>query len=110
LLFGSGFFFIPSIGPVIVFGPLVSGIVRALECAVRVGELSALRAGLQSVGIPNESITRYEAALKSDKFLFIAHVTPNEMARARSLLETSGAVQMAPTISGEFAFGCEPSP
>jgi hypothetical protein len=34
LLLGSAFYFIPGIGPVIVFGPLVSCIVRALEGAV----------------------------------------------------------------------------
>ena len=44
LLFGSGFFFIPGIGPVIVFGRLVSWIVRALEGAATAGEMSALGA------------------------------------------------------------------
>jgi len=37
LLFGSAFFFIPGIGPLIVFGPLVGWIVGALEGAVVVG-------------------------------------------------------------------------
>src|SRR3989475_6685929 len=44
LLFGSAFFFIPGIGPVLVFGPLVGWIVGALEGAVVVGGLSALGA------------------------------------------------------------------
>jgi hypothetical protein len=42
LLLGSAFYFIPGIGPVIVFGPLVSWIVRALEGAAMVRGLSAL--------------------------------------------------------------------
>ena len=37
LLFGSGFFFIPGIGPLMVFGPLVGWIIGALEGAVVVG-------------------------------------------------------------------------
>ena len=37
LLVGSGFFFIPGIGPLMVFGPLVSWIIGALEGAVVVG-------------------------------------------------------------------------
>ena len=95
LLFGSGFFFIPGIGPVIVFGPLVSWIVRALKGAATAGELSALGAGLYSIGIPKNSITEYEKAINSDKFLIIAHGTADEMAKAKSVLETTRAAQVA---------------
>ena len=95
LLFGSAFFFIPGIGPLIVFGPLVGWIVGALEGAVVVGGLSALGAGLYSIGIPKHSIMEYETALKSDKFLVIAHGTADEVAKAGSILETNGAVQVA---------------
>ena len=102
LLFGSGFFFIPGIGPVIVFGSLVSWIIRALEGAATAGEMSALGAGLRIIGIPKDSITRYETALKSDKFLVIAHGTPDEVAKARSILDTPGAAQIAPTFGGEI--------
>jgi hypothetical protein len=93
-LFGSAFFLIPGIGPVIVFGPLVSWIVRALEDAVMTGELSALGAGLHSVGIPKSSIMEYETALKSDKFLVVAHGTADEMAKAKSILEATRATQV----------------
>jgi hypothetical protein len=55
LLFGSALFLIPGIGPVVVFGPLVSWMVGALEGAVVVGGLSALGAGLYSIGIPKDS-------------------------------------------------------
>ncbi len=41
LLFGSALFFIPGIGPLIVFGPLVGWLVGALEGAVVVGGLTA---------------------------------------------------------------------
>jgi hypothetical protein len=49
-----------------VFGPLVSWIIRALEGAVVVGGLSALSAGLYSLGTPKNSVVEYEKALKSD--------------------------------------------
>jgi hypothetical protein len=94
LLFGSAFFFIPGLGPLIVFGPLVGWIVGALEGAVVVGGLSALGAALYSIGIPKDSIMQYETALKSDKFLVIAHGTADEVAKAKSILETSGAAQI----------------
>ncbi|MHB1300728.1 MAG: general stress protein [Burkholderiales bacterium] len=95
LLFGSGFFFIPGIGPLVVFGPLVGWIAGVLEGAVVVGGLSALGAGLYSIGIPKDSVMQYESALKSDKFLVIAHGTPDEVAKARNILETTGAAQVS---------------
>jgi uncharacterized membrane protein len=93
LLFGSALFIIPGIGPLIVFGPLVGWIVGALEGAVVVGGLSALAAALFSIGIPKDSSILYETALKSDKFLVIAHGTADEAARAKSIIETAGAAQ-----------------
>ena len=75
LLFGSAFFLIPGVGPLLVAGPLVGWIVGALEGAVVVGGLSAIGAGLCSLGIPKDSILRYETALKTGKFVVIAHGT-----------------------------------
>jgi uncharacterized membrane protein len=95
MLFGSAFFLIPGIGPIMVFGPLVGWIVAALEGAVVVGGLSALGAGLYSIGMPKDSIVKYETALKSDKFLVIAHGTADEVAKAKSILETTGAAEIA---------------
>lgn len=94
LLFGSAFFLIPGIGPLVVFGPLVGWIVGALEGAVVVGGLSALGAGLYSIGIPKDSIVQYETAIKSDKFLVIAHGTVAEVSKAKSILETTGAANI----------------
>jgi hypothetical protein len=54
-----------------------------------------LGAGLYSIGIPKDSIMQYETALKSDKFLVIAHGAADEVAKAKSILETTGAVQIA---------------
>jgi len=94
LLFGSALFVMPGIGPLMVFGPLVGWIVGALEGAVVVGGLSALAAALFSIGIPKDSIMQYETAIKSAKFLVIAHGTADEMAKAKSILETAGAAQI----------------
>src|SRR5512141_2511844 len=83
LLFGSAFFLIPGIGPLVVYGPLVGWIVGALEGAVVVGGLGALAAALSSIGIPHNSIVQYETAIKSSKFLVIAHGTADEVASAK---------------------------
>ena len=93
LLFGSGLFLVPGIGPLLVAGPLVAAIVGALESAVVVGGFSALGAALVSVGIPNNSIVQYEASIKSGQFLMVAHGSPEEVERAKILLGSSGATK-----------------
>jgi hypothetical protein len=86
LLFGSAFFLIPGLGPLLVAGPLVAWIVGALEGAVVVGGVSAIGAGLYSLGIPKDSILQYETALKTGKFVVIAHGTAEEATRAREII------------------------
>jgi uncharacterized membrane protein len=92
LLFGSALFFIPGFGPIAVGGPLVSWIVAALEGAVAVGGVSAIGAALYSVGIPKDSIVKYETALKSNKFLVIFHGSGEDVEKARGLLKASEAI------------------
>jgi len=93
-LFGAAFFMIPGLGPILVAGPLVAWIVGALEGAVVVGGLSALGAGLYSIGIPKNSVVEYETALKSDKFLLLAHGTVDEVAKAKDILQATHPVKI----------------
>jgi hypothetical protein len=94
LLFGAAFFLVPGIGPVLVGGPLVAGIVSALEGALVVGGVSAIGAGLLSLGIPKDSVVKYETALKADKYLVVAHGTSEEIARARDIIATTSPAQI----------------
>jgi hypothetical protein len=87
LLFGSALFIIPGLGPLLVAGPLVAWIVAGLEGAVEVGVLGALGAGLFSIGIPKDSVVKYETALKSDQFLVIVHGTAAEVATAKKIID-----------------------
>jgi len=57
-----------------------------------VGGLSALGAGLYSIGIPKDSVVEYELALKSDKFLVLAHGTADEVAKAKNIMHTTHPV------------------
>jgi len=95
ILFGSAFFVIPGVGQLVVLGPLVMIIVGALEGALVTGGLTALGAGLYSIGIPRDSIVKYETALKSDKFLVIAHGTTGDVAKAKSILESTAREDLA---------------
>jgi uncharacterized membrane protein len=88
LLFGAAFFWVPGIGPVLIGGPLVAWIIAALEGAVVVGGLSAIGAGLFSLGIPKDSIVQYESAVKAGKYVVVAHGTAEDVAKARNILST----------------------
>ena len=94
LLFGAAFFWVPAIGPVLVGGPLAAWIVAALEDAVVVGGLSAIGAGLYSIGIPRDSIVTYETAMKAGQYLVVAHGTAAEAAKARNILSTLKPTQV----------------
>ena len=94
LLFGSAFFAIPGLGPVLVAGPLVAWIVGALEGAALLGGLSAIGAGLYGMGIPKNSVLEYELALKTDKFLLMVHGAVPEVEKAKSILEGTRPVNV----------------
>ena len=82
LLFGAAFFWVPGLGQILVAGPLVGMIIGALETGMLVGGLDAIGAGLYSLGIPKDSILKYETALKADKFVLIVHGSTAETGRA----------------------------
>lgn len=86
LLFGAAFFWMPGIGPLLVAGPAVAWILGALEGAVVVGGLTALGAALFSLGIPKDSVLKYETAIKADKYLLVAHATAEEAAKVKEIL------------------------
>ncbi|USE37903.1 DUF1269 domain-containing protein [Endozoicomonas sp. SCSIO W0465] len=91
ILFGAAFFVIPGVGPMVIAGPLVSAIVGGLEGAVIVGGLSALGAGLASMGIPKNSVVRYEESLSAGNFLLLYNSTEEDVAAAaKFLLESTG--------------------
>jgi hypothetical protein len=94
LLFGAAFFLIPGVGPVLVAGPLIVAMVGALEGAAVVGGLGAIGGALFSLGVPKNSIVRYESSLKADKFLLVAHGTAAEVAKAQEILKTTDPIEV----------------
>jgi len=90
LLFGSAFFVIPGIGPLVAAGPLVVAIVSALEGEVVVGAIGALGAGLMGLGVPRDSVLEYQTQIKAGKFLVVAHGSRAEAERARDIRTNAG--------------------
>ena len=58
------------------------------------GGVSALGAGLYSMGIPKDSIVKYETALKTDQFLLIVHGAAAEVAKAKDIIETTHPAEL----------------
>ena len=102
LLFGSALFAIPGIGPILVAGPLVAWIVAGLEGAAVVGGVSAVGAGLVSIGIPKDSVLKYDVALKTDKFLLVVHGTAGDVNNAKDII--AGTENSSYAVHGETVY------
>ena len=94
LFFGGMMLTIPGVGPVVVLGHLAAMAFGALQGAVLVGGFSALGAALFSIGIQKDSVIEYEDAIKADGFLVVAQGTADEMARAKTILETANTSRL----------------
>jgi hypothetical protein len=80
-VFGA-FIFVPGVGHVAIGGYLLYLFVTTGLGAAG----GALGGALTSMGIPKDGIPRYEADLRADHYLVIAHGTPSEVEHARDLL------------------------
>jgi hypothetical protein len=86
LLFGSGFFWIPGLGPVLAAGPVVEWIVKALENELVMEGFSVLGADLCRRGIAKDSVLECKTALRTGQLLLIVHGTAGEVAKAKDIL------------------------
>jgi len=90
MLLAPAVFLLPGVGLVAMAGPFVATLVGGLEGAVVVGGLSALGAALTQIGVPDDQVIKYEAALKVDKYLLVVHGSAEEQAKARDVLASAG--------------------
>jgi hypothetical protein len=91
MLFGAAFFWVPGFGPLLVAGPFLNILLGALEGAALVGGIGALGAALTSIGVPKNSIIRYETDLKADKYLLIANGAPSQVEQVRQIMQQLNA-------------------
>lgn len=94
LFFGGLVLTIPFFGQVIILGSLAATIMAAVEGALVVGGLTSLGAALYSLGIPKDSIIKYEAAIRADSFLVMAHGSEAELSRAKAILHAVNPTKM----------------
>lgn len=67
------------------------------------GGVSALGAGLYSIGIPKDSVLKYESALKADKYVLVVHGVEDEVIAARRIITTTEAAEVALQRAAERA-------
>ena len=91
ILFGSALMFVPVIGHVVVLGPIAAAIAGGLQGAVLGGGASALFGALSTLGVPKDSVLRYETAIEADKFLVIVHGGGEDIRRAHEVLVAAGS-------------------
>jgi len=108
LFFGGLFLTVPILGHVIVLGYLAATLVSGIESAVLVGGVSAVGAALYGLGVPKDSVLRYETAVKADRFLVMAHGSTRQVASAKAILATCGPTSLdihSPEKAPDFAVG-----
>jgi len=94
LFFGGLVMTIPVVGHVIVLGYMAATVLSGVESAVIIGGMGAIGAALYSIGIPKDSVVKYETALQADRFLVMAHGTSEEVSRARDILHTASPLSL----------------
>jgi len=97
LLFPPAFFMIPGLGLMVMAGPIVSILISALEGAVLVGGVSSLGAALSQIGVPKNSIIKYETALLADKYLLMVHGSVEDENLVRTILSHSNVEAISHT-------------
>ena len=94
LLAGIGALAIPGVGPFIAAGPIMAGL-AGLGVG---GAVGGLVGALVGVGIPEYEAIRYEGRVKNGGTLLSVHCdTSDQVKRAKDVLESSGAEDIAST-------------
>jgi hypothetical protein len=86
LFLGGIFLTTPALGHVVILGYLATITISTLETGALCGGLNEVGEALYNIGISRDSALDYEAALKADGFLVMAHGTAADMIRAKILL------------------------
>jgi uncharacterized membrane protein len=90
LLWGAGVFLLPVAGPLLVLGPL-AGLIAGAASGAGIG---ALVSALVALGIPKDEAIKYQTRLEAGEFLVIVHGTPQEVEKARAVLQGTNQTEI----------------
>ena len=105
-LFSGGIFLrSPLLGHFIILGYLANTAISVLEASEEGADvlegLSPLGAAFRSVGIPKDSALYYEAAMKADEFLVMAHGSAATVISAKMILGKMTPSWLGTHVGGE---------
>lgn len=107
VLIGLGALAVPGVGPLLAAGPIVAGL-AGLGAGGAVGGLIGAMVGM---GIPEYEARRYEGRVKDGGILLSVHCeTPGEILRAREILTSSGATDIASSAESAAAAPADARP
>lgn len=87
ILFGSALVVVPGIGHLVVLGVLASALANLAGGAALGGAVGALGGVLASIGLPKDSVLKYQSEVKAGKYLLIAHGEEAQIDAAKDLLQ-----------------------
>lgn len=90
----SSLFIITGFGPIGISGPLAAAIVRGFGGGIHFKGLNALREGLCSIGVPKDSLFRYETALKNGICLVCTRAPVDKIAEVKRVFTLSKAIEI----------------
>ena len=83
---------------------------RGRERCYVVGGLATVGQGLFRIGVPKESIEDYEAAIRKNRFLLIAHGSSEQAERASQIIRTRSHMEVSVHVLVHLPVGFEESP
>jgi hypothetical protein len=89
LLAGAAFLWVPGLGPLVIAGPLAAALLAGSEGAVLGAAGGGALGALVGWGVSKRHIVKYIDKLKDGKLLLVVRGTPDEVERARVVLETT---------------------
>lgn len=93
MLLGAVFMWVPGLGGLVVGGPLAMEISLAIEGRAAAGDGNVVQTGLGSMGIPRESVMKYEMALRACKFVLVFHDTREQVEKTHRVLVWAKATE-----------------
>jgi hypothetical protein len=99
LLMGFCMFVFSIAGTLVVLGPLAGMIAGAVSEA----GLGALVNGLMALGIPKDRALKYQSRLQAGEFLVAVTGTPEDVSRAKEILQNSGEIELETHGSAQAA-------
>jgi len=91
---GAAFLWLPTLGPVIVAGPMGSTIVAELHRAPHECGLSVLGESMVGLGVAPEAAAKYETAVMADHLLFLVELDSGEAARVFEAADQSMRIEL----------------